>query len=138
VVLINYSNIIKNNMSYKTADIGLSAWGHKEKMQRKLFDIFFSRLEVFWRASEMTMEADKIVSLTRAWEEYLLGLGIERIEKTIFAGPLCPPHGTVLPMGEDSVIIRCPCPLFNKDSHRSWLVVPQDLAFKILALGSLP
>jgi len=105
-----------------------------EKMQRKLFGIFYSRIKVFYDKLKINMHneeeaEEKLVSLKRSWEEYLLGFGLERFEGSVVGGPL-------RPMGEDSVIIRCP--LINKDSPRSWLVIPQDLASKILTLGILP
>jgi hypothetical protein len=103
------------------------------KMQRKLFDIFYSRIEVFYeklppfgRSEEQNEETR--ASLKRVWEEYLLSLGLKRIEGVVDQPPsFC---------REDSVVIRCP--LLNKDAPRSWLVIPQDLALRILALGTLP
>lgn len=112
-----------------------------EKMQRKLFDIFRSRLEVFFdRLKGDPYHSERWYgNLKSAWEEYLSSLGLERRESSVVGEPPTPKNGE-----EDFVMIRCP--LLNMEERdfihaggdRSWLTIPQDLAFKILALGSLP
>lgn len=106
-----------------------------EKMQRKLFDIFRSRIEVFFDRFKGDPHPERWHgNLKSAWEEYLSSLGLERRESSVVGEPPTPKNGE-----EDFVMIRCP--LLNidvRDRSRSWLVIPQDLAFKILSLGSLP
>ena len=127
-----------------------------EKMQRKLFDIFRSRLEVFFDRlkGDPYYPARWHGKLKSAWEDYLSSLGLERRESSVVGEPPMPKNGE-----EDFVIISCPLlnmdvrsggtdlerPLTQKEQDfihaggdRSWLVIPQDLAFKILVLGSLP
>lgn len=87
-------------------------------MRDKLYEIFMDKLEDVGR-----LPAGGAGEISQKWEDYLSEMGVKTQNWA----------EAVHQSKKDDIVVRNPC-----ESDKPYMLVPKDLALKILVLGRLP
>lgn len=92
----------------------------------KLYDIICARYDRFWRSMVVAHAVGRHLPLNPAWDDLL-----PRWHDMLRSRGMTPSEKFSEPPA--TICVKDPAILRNE-----WIVVPEELAFKIVALGSLP